>query len=145
MLRVEPEIIRSYVASGEVQLAFHHVLDHGNASVLAHRAAECAGAQDAFAFWRLHDLLFERQDQLWQADVATLAALAGEAGVDTAAFTACMEDPAIADKVTRMDQERRDRGIRLRPSFDVNGQLIEGGIPYEAFQQVLAEAGAAPR
>lgn len=145
MLRVEPEIIRSYVASGEVQLAFHHVLDHGNASALAHRAAECAGAQDAFAFWRLHDLLFERQDQLWQADVATLAALAGETGVDTAAFTTCMADPAIADKVTRMDQERRDRGIRLRPSFAVNGQLIEGGIPYEAFQRVLAEAGAVPR
>ena len=145
MLRVEPEIIRSYVASGEVQLAFHHVLDHGNASALAHRAAECAGAQDAFAFWRLHDLLFERHDQLWQADVAALAALAGETGVDTTAFTACMEDPASADKVTRMDQARRERGIRLRPSFDVNGQLVEGGIPYKAFQQVLAEAGAAPR
>jgi len=145
VLRVEPELIRAYVASGEVQLAFHHVLDHGNASVLAHHAAECAGAQDAFAFWRLHDLLFERQDQLWQADVAALATLAGEIELDTAAFSTCMADPAIAEKVTRMDQARRDRGIRLRPSFDVNGQLVEGGIPYAAFQQVLAEAGAAPR
>jgi protein-disulfide isomerase len=140
VLRVEPEILRDYVAAGAVQLAFHHVLDHGAASQTAHLAAECAGSQAPLAFWRMHDLLFERQDQLWQANVDAVAPMADELGLDAAAFRTCMADPATEAKVTRMDQERRDRGVRLRPTFDIGGRLVEGAIPYETFRTVLAEA-----
>jgi protein-disulfide isomerase len=139
VLRVEPEILRDYVAAGTVQLAFHHVLDHGAASKTAHLAAECAGSQAPLAFWRMHDLLFEQQDQLWQANLDTVAQMAGELGLDAAAFGACMADPAAEAKVTRLDQERRDRGVRLRPTFDINGRMIEGAIPYATFRTVLDE------
>ena len=95
MLRVEPEIIRDYVDPGVVRLAFHHVLDHGDASQLAHRTVECAGAQEPLAFWRMHNLLFERQDALWQADAATVTAFATELGLGAEAFAACLDDAAI--------------------------------------------------
>ena len=36
-----------------------------------------------------------------------------------------------------MDQERRAAGIRLRPSFDVNGQIVQGAIPYDSFVQLF--------
>jgi protein-disulfide isomerase len=111
--------------------------------MLAHHAAECAGAQDPLAFWRLHDVLFERQSELWQADVAKLTDIASELGLDAGAFSACMDDGAVAEKVSRMDQDRRDRGIRLRPSFEVNERRIEGAIPYTVFQQVFQEVGIA--
>lgn len=140
MVRVEPEIKADYVAQGKVALLFHHVIDHGDASRLAHRAAECAGAQSPLAFWRLHDVIFERQGELWNAAPETMAALAASVGLDDTAFRVCMNDPAIVDKVARMDQQRRDAGIRLRPSFDINGRLIAGGIPYQQFVVVLDEA-----
>lgn len=141
MLRVEPEIIRDYVDPGVVRLAFHHVLDHGDASRLAHRAVECAGAQDPLAFWRMHNLLFERQDALWQADAATVTAFAAEIGLGVDAFAACLDDATIVEKVERMDQARRDRGIRLRPSFEINERLIEGALPFPLFQQAFQETG----
>lgn len=136
MLRVEPEIVQNYVANGQVQLVFWHVLDHGQ-SAQAHQAAECAGQQTPLDFWRMHDTLFERQGELWNLQNATLVAFAGELGLDTAAFESCLSDQSIIDKIARMDQERRNAGIRLHPSFDVNGQIIQGAIPYESFAQLF--------
>lgn len=136
MLRVEPEIMQNEVAAGEVQVAFWHVLDHRQ-SAQAHQAAECAGRQSPLAFWQMHDTLFERQGELWNLENATLVGLAGELGLDIATFESCLGDQSIADKVARMDQERRAAGIRLRPSFDVNGQIIQGAIPYDSFVQLF--------
>lgn len=131
MLRVEPELIANYVATGTLSLAFHHVLDHGAASNLAHRAVECAGTQEPLAFWQMHDLLFARQNEIWaNGDEATMAQWASEIGLDAETMLACLTDPATDAKVVRMDQARRDAGIRLRPTFDLNGQLIQGGVPY---------------
>ena len=137
MLRVEPEILANYVAKGTVRLAFSHVLDHGKPSMLAHRTAECAGSQDPMAFWRMHDLLFERQDQLWEADPYVMVQFATELGLDGIAFEACLDDPAIVEKVERMDQARRDLGIRSRPSFVANDQLVQGTLAYATFANFL--------
>ena len=136
MLRVKPEIVQKYVAAGQVQLILWHVLDHGQ-SAQAHQAAECAGQQSPIAFWQMHDTLFERQGELWNLENATLVAFAGELGLDTASFESCLSDQSVIDKIARMDQERRAAGIRLRPSFDVNGQIIQGAIPYDSFAQLF--------
>ncbi|RLT37980.1 MAG: hypothetical protein DWI57_12875 [Chloroflexi bacterium] len=136
MLRVEPQIVQNYVAAGQVQLVFWHILDHGQ-SAQAHQAAECAGQQSPISFWQMHDTLFERQGELWNLENATLVAIAGELGLETSAFESCLSDQSIIDKVARMDQERRAAGIRLRPSFDVNGQIVQGAIPYDSFAQLF--------
>ncbi len=140
MLRVEPEIKAAYVATGQVSLAFHPMLDHGDASRWSQRAAECAGAQEPLAFWRMHDLLFARQNLLLRAGEAGMVDFAAEIGLDTETFRACMTDPAIAAKIERMDQARRDAGIRRRPSFHVNGRLLEGAVPFAGFVQAFAAA-----
>jgi protein-disulfide isomerase len=142
VLQVEPQIKERFVAEGLVSLAFGHVLDHGNASRLAHQAAECAGRQNPLAFWQLHDLLFERQAQLWNTTAELLTGWGEELGLDGAALSACINDPTVADQVETLDQERRAQGIRLRPSFILNGQIIEGAISYERFVQLFAEQGA---
>lgn len=136
MLRVEPQIVQNYVAAGQVQLVFWHMLDHRQ-SAQAHQAAECAGQQSPISFWRMHDTLFERQGELWNLENATLVAIAGELGLETSAFESCLSDQSVIDKIARMDQERRAAGIRLRPSFDVNGQIVQGAIPYDSFVQLF--------
>lgn len=141
MLRVEPEIKANYVADGRVSLAFSHVLDHGNASRTAHQAAECAGIQEPLAFWKMHDLLFARQAELWNPTPELLIGWAVELGLDGDAIRDCLNDSTVADRVAHLDQARRDRGGRLRPSFDINGRLIEGALPYDRFTQIFAEFG----
>ena len=140
MLRVEPDIRTNYVAGGRVQLAFHHILDLGPGSLLGSTAAECAGQQQPLAFWRMHDLLFERQGDLYAATAETVTGWAGELGLNAAAFQACLGDPAVAAKVQQMDEKRRSDGVRLRPTFDLNGQRIEGAAPYEVFAAALDKA-----
>ena len=139
MLRVEPEIIATEVAEGNVKLAFHHMLDHGDRSNLAHRSVECAGAQDPLAFWTMHDALFEQQNQFWASGEGVIYDIVATLGLDANAMQACLADPAINEKITRMDIARRDQGVRLRPTFDVNGRLVEGSVPYSVFQQIFAE------
>jgi len=136
VLRVEPEIVQKNVAAGQVQLVFWHVLDHRQ-SAQAHQAAECAGQQSPLAFWQMHDTLFERQGELWNLENSTLVAFAGGLGLDTASFESCLSDQTVIDTIARMNQERRAAGIRLRPSFDVNGQIIQGAIPYDSFAQLF--------
>ena len=136
-MRVEPQIIAEYVADGRVSLAFVHVLDHGQMSVRTHLAAECAGAQEPLGFWHMHDLLFERQRDLWKADAVLLGQWAEEIGLDGAMMQSCLADPATLETVNRIDQARRDAGIRIRPTFDLNGQLIPGATQYKVFAELF--------
>lgn len=144
MLRVEPEIQANYVADGRVQMAFHHVLDLGPGSLLGSSAVECAAQQNPATYWQLRNLLFERQSDLFRADAATVVTWAGELGLDTAAMQSCMSDPAVAGKVQEMDAQRRAAGVRLRPTFEINGQRVEGAAPYAALAATLDEALAQP-
>jgi protein-disulfide isomerase len=140
VLQVEPQIVANYVATGQVRLAFSHLVDHGEPSRLAHKTAECAGQQTPLAFWQMHELLYQRQGELWSATHETMMGLAAELGLDGTALRSCLDDAAIAEKITRMDQVRREQGLRTRPSFDLNGQIIQGAIPYPAFAQLFDEA-----
>ena len=109
MQRVEPQIKSAFVADGSVSLAFRPMLDHAAPSELTTHAAECAGRQSPLDFWRMHDAIFANQSLFWGAD------------------------PAAATQV----QERRQENIRIRPTFQVNDQRIQGGLPYEQFAVVL--------
>ncbi len=139
MLRVEPQIKENFVAAGRVSLAFSHVLDHGNASRMAHQAAECAGSQDPLGFWAMHDRLFSRQGELWNATTDLFVTWAVELGLDGEAMRQCIDAPATIARVTELDQARRDRGIRIRPSFELNGRLLEGALAYNRFEQLFVE------
>lgn len=140
MLQVEPQLIANYVAPGKVSLAFSHALDLGDASLLASKTAECAGRQDPLAFWRMHGLLFERQGELWSATPDLMVQFATELNLDGAQLRTCLDDPAIVETINRQVQVRNELGIRRRPSFAINGQIVEGAVPYTVFAQVLDEA-----
>ncbi len=137
MLRVEPELLANYVAKGLVSLAFSHVLDFGKPSKLASETAECAGKQNPLAFWKMHDLLFQRQDQLWTATPDLMVKFAKELGLDGDALESCLDEPEIVAKLTRMVEARSALGIRSRPSFALNGKIIQGSLPYQTFAQLL--------
>lgn len=138
MLRVEPDIIANYVANGSVRLAFRPMLDH-SASLTAHHAAECAGAQSPIAFWDMHNVLFEYQVELWNANAPTFVGFAQDLDLDTAAFESCLNDQNIAGKLVALDNQRRSERIRLRPTFDLNGEIIQGALPFTVFAQRFDE------
>ena len=148
MLTVEPKLIEAYVKTGQVRLIFRPVIDYPPRSQQAAEAAYCVGDQDPRQFWAMHDLLFERQSQLWVAsDLAPLVKqLAAELRLNQADFAACLDGGAFKAAVTAADQARRAEGIRLRPSFKIvgpaqaDGRLAAGAQPFETFQKLIEEA-----
>ncbi|NJN98505.1 MAG: thioredoxin domain-containing protein [Anaerolineales bacterium] len=136
MLGTEPQLEQSYVKSGQVKLVFNPMIDLGQGSRQAHMAATCAGEQGMF--WPMHDLLFKHQNALYGSDVAQVSKdLAAQLPLDAAQFNTCIDEEHTADLVQSQDDRRRQLGIRARPTFDVNGQLIVGGQPFEVFQTAI--------
>lgn len=141
MLRVEPRLKDTYVTAGVVKLAYHPALDHGEDSVMASMAVECAGEQQAEHYWTMHDFLFGNLRSLRNADISRYSGFAGTVGLDQTAFEACMAEDRYRDKVRNLNTVRRSEwGARVRPSFMINGQLYAGGIPFTAFEQAIQDA-----
>lgn len=140
VLQVEPQLVENYVATGQLSLVFSPVVELGAGSLLASKTAECAGQQNPLAFWQMHELLFAEQSQLWNATPELMVQFATELGLDGNQLQSCLADPAIAAKIDRMFQARNALGIRTRPSFDLNGQIIQGALPYANFAQLLDQA-----
>ena len=98
MLGTEPEIKGIYVKTGQVKLIFNPVLDRGDHSVQAHQAVECADEQGQF--WPLHDILFERQSELFGGDIReTIKTLAVNLDLNSDQFNLCIDEQRYVDTV----------------------------------------------
>lgn len=140
MLGAEKEIVPNYVDTGQVRLVYWPMLDHGQASVNAHAAADCVGRQDVDAFWEIHDQFYVDQGALFRADRDYFVQAAVNAGLDQAAFEACYDSGEAHARVNELDAIRRERGIFSRPSFDINGQLLIGSQPFSVYEEYFAAA-----
>ena len=128
----EPVIIEEYVLPGKVRLEFKHFPILGDESGAAAVAANCAADQGRF--WDLHKRLFLAQFDAGQLtneklnvgrfSVENLQGYATEAGLDTAAFRACLASQPAADRVTAELREAAALGLRGTPSFLINGQPV---------------------
>lgn len=151
-----PLLLENYIARGDVLLVFH---DFPLASLhptayIGHRAARCVAEQDVAAYWAMHDLLFERQNE-WNRlpdPSAFVTTLAAELEVDADAFAACMESEAVAAAVDAGIADGDARGFNATPSFvlerPADGYTFEliGAYPYVRFAEVIDAllAGEAP-
>lgn len=108
----------------------------------AARAADCAGAQGAAAYGRLHDRLFAGQSQ-WQdaPDPEPLfRSYAEAAGLDVGRYTACYASDRAAAELRAANGLADRLGVRATPTFFINGTRVEGALPVEQFRALLLEA-----
>ncbi len=128
--------METYIKTGQVQLLFNPVLNHGNRSLQTHQGAECAAEQGQF--WEFREFMFENQGSLWSGDVQeTVKFLASEMGLDTAAFNACLDEQRTLPLIQAQDNRRIERGIRFQPSFEINGEFLLGSQPYSVFEAAI--------
>ena len=141
---VFPTIVREYVETGKVRLAYvnYPLANHRNALPAA-EAAMCAGAQGAF--WPYHDRVFAVQQALIAAPQARplLDSLATAQGLEMAAFAECMDQRVMLPVVTADAERMRAAGVNATPTFFINGTAIPGAQPIETFRRALDAAVAA--
>jgi protein-disulfide isomerase len=103
----------------------------------ARAAAEAAGcANEQGKFWEFHDKVFDNNPD---GSDATLGRFAKEIGLDTTAFDTCRTAGKYKTSVLASNQEGTKLGITGTPTFFINGRMLVGSQPYEAFVRVIDE------
>jgi protein-disulfide isomerase len=101
-------------------------------------AAECAKEQKPEAFWKLYSSFFENQSQITPDTVKDKATgFLGDTGIDMAKWNECFDGKKSLDKVKAQMQEGAAVGVRGTPGFIINGRLISGAQPFDAFKNVI--------
>ena len=97
-------------------------------------AAEAAGLQDRF--WEMHDMLFEHQDALDDAD---LLAYAEVLGLDVERFAGDLDSVGIAERVRADFLSGARSGVNGTPTFFVNGERYDGSWDPDTFLEYLRD------
>jgi protein-disulfide isomerase len=151
-LEVEPSIVNRYVMPGQVRIVHHDIsiLGRGdvastsNESTLPAMGAHCANEQDRywnFAHWTYANQHGENQGTFDRSGVTRIAVAAG---VEEAAFNACMDTPEAVASVVETTTAAAALGIRSTPTFRINGgDPVSGLLSVDQLCQLLDAALAA--
>jgi len=137
----ESLIIETYVETNQVYYEYRSFGDFlGPQSAAAAEAAYCAADQGQF--WGYHDILFLNWMGEGTGDYsqARLSAYAEVIGLDMKAFSDCLESGKYTNKVEEDVTNAHADGIRATPSFLINGELVEGALPYSVFEEEIEAA-----
>ena len=119
--------------AGKVKLVFRHFpLDFHAKAPKAAEAAMCANEQKKF--WEMHDLLFKNQSKL---AVENLKEHAASLGLDATKFAECLDSGKMKKIVDDDTAAGRKVGVSGTPAFFINGTMLSGAQPIEAFKEVI--------
>jgi protein-disulfide isomerase len=105
----------------------------------ASEAARCAADQDGF--WEYHDLLFENQS-VWSSKTEIdqdLVAFATELSLNKSQFESCLTSGEHAQTVKDDLALGQELGVSGTPTFFINGRMLVGAQPFEAFKEIIDE------
>ncbi len=127
---------------GRVSLAYRDlpVRDIHPQAELAAEASRCAGEQGKF--WEYHDLLFANQNKL---DRPGLLDLAHGLKLDEKQFDSCLSNGKYLAQIEQDRQLGLRAGVAGTPGFFVNGNLLSGNLPQDAFEKLIQAELAAPK
>jgi protein-disulfide isomerase len=60
-------------------------------------------------------------------------------GLDTAKFNACVDTAKFGDRVRQGVEQGSRLGVNSTPTVYVNGRMLSGAQPYEAFAAIIDE------
>jgi len=134
-------IEREYVRTGKVFFKYVPFIvgmfPNGDRAALA---GECAGDQGQF--WPMQARLYARQAEWRKASdpAALFKASASELGLDATSFSACYARQKVHPRTQRANQVASTIGVRVTPSFVVNGRPVQGALPLADFRRVIEAA-----
>lgn len=109
---------------------------HRQARPAANLAFEAFAVGGATKFWRVHDLLFAKQDDLGEERFAEIAA---QAGLDEKRLLDAVKRGAHDAKIEADARLGQKLGVRGVPAFFVNGRLSSGAQPIDRFSAIVQE------
>ena len=125
------QVLQTY--GDRIHFVYRHfpLSNHPNARPAA-EASQCAAEQGKF--WPFHDKLFANQSRLGTEDLKKQAA---ELGLDAGRFNACVDERKYRAQVDDDMKAGEEAGVNGTPAFFINGRILSGAQPYEAFQRLI--------
>lgn len=119
---------------GRVSLAYRDLplRDIHPQAQLAAEASRCAGEQGKF--WEYHDLLLENPNKLTREG---LVEQARGLKVDEKQFDSCLSSGKYKAQIEQDLQLGLRAGLTGTPGFLINGNLLSGNLPQEAFERTI--------
>jgi len=100
----------------------------------AAEASECAAEQGKF--WQYHDRLFDDPSRLSGTELKQQAAAVG---VDMTRFNTCVDSRKYKAQVDADLKDGDEAGVNGTPAFFINGRMLSGAQPFEAFKRIIDE------
>ena len=137
--RAEPVVRELLAGHGDVRYVWRH-LPLTDVHPHAQRAAEAAeAAHEQGAFWAMHDLLLDRQDQLLAPD---LLRHAETLGLDAGRFRAQLRGPAGTLRIAQDVDSADLSGVSGTPTFFINGRRHHGAYDIATLSSAVRAAKA---
>ena len=133
-VRAEPtvrQLLEAY--PGKIRLVYRDfpLPMHPHAPKAA-EASHCAADQGKY--WEMHEKLFANSQKL---EVADLKGYAKDLKLDAARFDKCLDSGEKAKVVETNRKAGEDAGVTGTPAFFINGRVISGAQPLEAFKTMV--------
>jgi protein-disulfide isomerase len=131
-----------YEASGNVRLEFKNFIVGGPTTATAANAALCAADQGRF--WDYYEMLFSQQGVSANSfSKASLKQYGVQLGLNAEQFDQCVDADTHLEQVYRDSSEGQSQGVTGTPTFFIDGEKVEGAIPYADFKARVDAALAA--
>jgi len=140
--RVNPtvaQLVKEYGDKVEIVWRDYPLPFHQDAMPAAQAAREVFAQKGNKGFWEYHDLLFQNQRTLSRENLEKFAEQIG--GIDMKAFKAALDSGKYKAAVEADIQAVSKAGAQIgTPSFFINGKLLQGAQPYDAFKNAVDAA-----
>jgi protein-disulfide isomerase len=131
-----PQIISDYIDKGKVKLAFRNFPlgfhQYANTAALAAQCAREQGGDDMF--FKFHDKVYADQQDL---NVDNLKKWAGELSLKMDQFNSCLDSKKYQSTIDADMKDGQSYGVNGTPAFFINGHMISGAQPFDAFKTVI--------
>lgn len=134
-----PQLEKEYIDAGKANLVYRDLpLPFHPESQKAAESAECA--DDQGKFWEMHDTIFKNQQTM---SVDNYKKWAAELGLDMETFNSCLDSGKHADEVKNDLADANSYGASGTPTFFINGKMLVGAQPFQAFKALIDQELAA--
>jgi len=139
------ELKKAYIDTGKVRFYSRDLpLDFHPNAMRAAMAARCAGEQNQSQFWNLRNVMGANPNML---DMDHILGFAAELKLDTKALRGCVEGEKYKSAIESDLAEAMKVGAQGTPTFvigkstptGVDGEIVEGAMPFQMFDQKLKE------
>lgn len=120
---------------GKIQLVYKHfpLQEIHPMAMLSAIAAQCAKREGKF--WEVEEVFFKNSKKLDKELIVTIGKSVGLGD----AYANCIENKTTRAEVEKDIEDGVESGVSGTPTFLVNGKILKGALPLEAFDTAIAE------